>query len=673
MVGPGVLISTVFAACALAVAPLAPASAEAAPGSVAVSSAADSFEPGDCPVDVPAEHQRRVTCGVLTVPERRNAESDPAKVIRLPVAVIASRSPVAADPLVFPTAGGPGAGTLGSLWYFLDYADWASDDRDIILIEQRGDALAEPSLNCPELDTENFVEDGALLQGAAERVRRDEQIEACRARLTEEGIDLSAYTSAESVADLVDLRAALGYNQWNLYGLSYGSRVALTAMRDRPEGLRSVILDGVYPPHVNIYEDTPAGFAVAVDTLLTACAADDPCRERYPDLEESLDSLLADTAETPLSVTVKHPVDRSPLAIEVGASDIINGLFDALYDADVIRVLPYLIDRLAAGDTEAVIPLAQRRIDFGDFLTEGLNLSIDCAEEAPFNDDARIAEALAADPILTHYAGSDHFREDCALWAVPALAEIENAPVVSPIPTLLTTGGYDPVTPAAFAEAAAAHLTVHYIHTFPGQGHTPIWTNWVDDCAATIADRFLTDPATAPDASCIESMAPTEFLTDEDIHATSAIYRLNGDLVHDRAPLQIAFAASTIAALLATLVYAAVYGLSWLGRRRGEAPGGLVLVAAVSAGMNLLYVGGLLVLVANTDQLILAFGLPNGIWPLLLMPFVALAATVLLIVSLARAWMQEEGSLFHRVVLSISALASASFAIWLLVRGLLML
>lgn len=676
MVGPGALISTVFAACALAVAPLAPASATAAvpvSSMSAATSAVDPYEPADCAVEVPVEYERRVTCGVLTVPERRNPESDPAKVIRLPVIVITSRSPVAADPLVFPTTGGPGAGSLGSLWYFLDYADWASDDRDIVLVEQRGDALAEPSLNCPELDTENFVEDGALLQGDAERVRRDEQLEACRARLTEDGIDLSAYTSAESVADLVALRAALGYNRWNLYGVSYGARVALTAMRDRPEGLRSVILDGVYPPHINAYEDTPAGFTAAVDTLLAACAADGACRERYPDLEESLDSLLADTAEAPFSVTVKHPVDRSPLTMEIGATEIVGGLFDALYDVDLIRALPYLIDRLAAGDAEAVIPLAQRSIDFADFLTEGLDLSVDCAEEAPFNDDARIAEALAADPILRYYARSDGFRQDCAVWAVPALSEIENAPVVSPIPTLLTTGGYDPVTPAAFAEAAAAHLGMHHIHTFPGQSHTPIWTNWVDDCAATIAGRFLADPATPPDASCIDSMAPTDFLTDEDIHPTSAIYRLNSDLVEDRSAIQIAIAVSTFAILFATLVYAAIYGLGGLGRRRGEAPGGLVLVAAVSAGLNLLYAGGLVVVMLNTDPLILAFGLPSGIWPLLIVPFAALASTILLIVSLVRAWMQEEGSVQHRIVLSVSAAASACFALWLLARGLLLL
>jgi pimeloyl-ACP methyl ester carboxylesterase len=670
MVGPRALIGATLAVCALTAALAAPA---AAAPTAPMSTVTDTFEETDCPVDVPAEHERRVSCGVLVVPERRTSQSDPAQTLSLPVIVITSRSPNASDPLVFPTMGGPGAGTVDALWYFLDHADWANADRDVILIEQRGDGAAEPSLDCPELDVANFVEDGALLQGAAERARRDEQIVKCRTRLADDIIDLSAYTSAESVADLADLRAALRYDRWNLYGLSYGARLALTVMRDRPDGLRSVILDGVYPPNINAYEDTPAGFVAAVDRLLADCAADPRCGTRYPDLEESLDGLLTDTAETPVTVTVKHPVDGSPLTIEIGADEIIGGMFDAFYDADVIRVLPYLIDRLAAGDADAAVPLAQRSIDNSDRLAEGLGFSVDCAEEAPFNDDARIAEALAADPILEHYALSEGFREDCALWNVPALPAIENEPVVSGIPTLLTTGGYDPVTPPAFAEAAALNLTASFLYTYPGQGHGAVWTNWVDDCAATMAGAFLTDPSTPPDDSCIADMAAPDFLTDEDIQSTSAIYLLDSDLIRDRDPLQLAIAGSTLLIFLGTLVYGAAYGLAWLGRRRGDAPGGLVLVATAAAALNLLYVGGLVFVLLNTDPLVLAFGLPTGLWPLLLIPFVALAATVLLVVSLARAWMQEEGSLVHRVLLSVSALASAGFTIWLLARGLLIL
>ena len=229
------------------------------------------------------------------------------------------------------------------------------------------------------------------------------------------------------------------------------------------------------------------------------------------------------------------------------------------------------------------------------------------------------------------------------------------------------------MTPEAFAASTAEGLSVAYSYSFPGQGHAPVWTVWSDDCAAGVAQQFLLDPDTAPDASCIDAMPATDFLTGEGIHATSSIYRLDSDLLRDRNPVQIAIAALTILVFIATLVYAAAYGLAWLSRRRGDAPGGLVLVAATSSGLNLAYVCGMVVVLSNTDPMLLAFGLPGGAWPLLLVPFIALSAGILLIVSLIRAWMLEEGSLFHRIVLSVSALASACFGLWLLARGLLML
>lgn len=645
--------------------------AAAAPSPAAVVD--DPLKRAECPVEVPSEHADRVTCHVLVVPERRTDEADPEKTLRLPVAVIESRAAeAAADPLVFPTSGGPGGGTLDSLWYFLDYADWVGD-RDIILIEQRGDALAGPTLNCPELDTAHLIVDGVLLTGSEAAARRAEQVRACHERLTAEGIDLGAYTSAESVTDLADLRAALEYDMWNLYGVSYGSRLAMTVMRDRPEGLRSVILDGAYPPNVNWFESLPTGFMSALDALLGACAAAADCEEVYPELEQSLESLLDSAAQTPIPVVVDSPADGSPVRLDIGDTELTGGLFDALYDPNVVRVLPFLIDQLARGNTDSVLPLAQRSVDFRDRFTEGLELSVDCAEEAPFNDDARIAEAMAADPILEHFAVRETFREDCATWAVPPLSEIENQAVASSIPTLIMTGGYDPVTPLAFAEAAAEQLSAHHLFEFPTMSHGSVWQNWVDGCPASIAEQFLRDPSVPPVSSCIAAMPPTDFLTTEDIHPTTAFYRLNSDVLEGREPIQIGIAVLTIAVLAGTLVYGLVYGIAWLIRRRGAAPAATVLVAATASALYLAFAAALAQVMLNTDPLILAFGIPPAALALSLIPIVAVAVTILLTIVVVRAWIGGDGALLHRVLLSVSTAASILFAAWLIARGLLIL
>ena len=289
----------------------------------------------------------------------------------------------------------------------------------------------------------------------------------------------------------------------------------------------------------------------------------------------------------------------------------------------------------------------------------------------PFNDDARIAAAAEADPLLAHLALSGQIRADCATWAVPALSDAENAVVASGIPTLLTSGGYDPITPLAWSEAAATGLSAHYLFHFPTMGHGSVWANWVDGCPARIAQQFLHDPATEPDSTCIAAMPPTAFLTDAQIHPTSAVYRLNSDIVQDRQPAQLAILLLTLGVCAATLVYGIVYGILWLGRRRGQAPDGAVLTATTSSGLNLAYAGGLALIVMNTDPLILGFGLPPASLLLTVVPFVALAAAVLLVVILVRAWRLGEGSVFHRLALSVSAVASIGFALWLLARGLL--
>lgn len=634
--------------------------------------AIDGLTEEDCPVDVPPEHADRVTCGVLVVPESRAAGSDPEKTLRLPVAVIASRSPnPAPDPLVFPTAGGPGSSTFGTLWFALDYADWAAEDRDIIVVEQRGDAAAEPSLDCPELDAENRIVGGVWLTGTEGDELRTRLTAQCRARLADEGTNFAGYTSAESAADLADLRAALGYDQWNIYGVSYGARLAMTVMRDHPTGLRAVILDGAYPLDVNRFELLPTGFRTALDALFAACAADADCHDRYPELEQNLSDLLDSAADSPLTVSVKSPADRSAVRLDIHDTDITGGLFNALYDAWLLPVLPFVIDQLARGDTESAVPLAQNRVDAADLITEGLYLSVECAEEAPFNDPAVTAAAMESDPILQHFAQTEGPPGECPAWGVPPLGAVENQAVASGIPTLLASGGYDPVTPYSFTEAAAAQLSAARVYVFPTMAHGPVWQNWVHECPASIAQQFLRDPAAEPDSSCIEAMPPTDFLTTSDIHPSTAIYRFNSDVVEDRDPVQIGIAAITLAILVGTLGYALVYAVAWLVRRRGNAPAGAVLAAATASGLNVAFAAALAFVLLNTNPLILAFGIPPAARPLVIAPLIALAVTVLLAIVMIRAWVGGDGTLFHRVVLSLSAVASLGFIAWVIARGLL--
>ena len=195
--------------------------------------------------------------------------------------------------------------------------------------------------------------------------------------------------------------------------------------------------------------------------------------------------------------------------------------------------------------------------------------------------------------ILEHFALTRAFREDCDAWAVPALSAIENQAVASEIPTLITNGGYDPVTPLPFGEAAAAGLTTHYLYELPDHGpRLGVGRTGSTTCPASIAEQFLADPSVEPDSSCIAVDAADRLphhrrhLPDvRDLPVQQRCRRgprPGADRHRDRV---------TLVLLLGTLVYALVYGIAWLVRRRGGAPPGAVPAAATAAGLYLVFAG----------------------------------------------------------------------------------
>ncbi|MCP4686767.1 MAG: alpha/beta hydrolase, partial [Desulfobacterales bacterium] len=183
----------------------------------------------------------------MIVPENR---SDPGgDSIRLHIAVFHPGGFTRGDPVIF-LHGGPGQRTL----------DWISEsyenafqyfffDRDFVVFDQRGTGYAQPSLDCDFREGDYFR---SLVQD-----RREGYLEwlagrmaTCRAEMVAEGVDLAAYTSPANAADVNDLIAALGYRRVNLYGGSYGTRLALAFLQEYgAEGrVRSVVIDSVLPP-----------------------------------------------------------------------------------------------------------------------------------------------------------------------------------------------------------------------------------------------------------------------------------------------------------------------------------------------------------------------------------------------------------------------------------------
>jgi pimeloyl-ACP methyl ester carboxylesterase len=463
-----------------------------------------AYEPEPCWFEVSARHP--ISCGQLLVPEDWTA--DGSRQLHLPVVVFhtaSGRDP--AEPIVYLT-GGPGGhsglrtGLEIERWLdFLDTERWTRA-HDVIVIAQRGTSWIDSDLSCPALSDPMFWSNAGATPDAwiDRRERLRDAVIACREQLIRQGHALGAYNSTQSALDVAALRPLLALDSWSLYGVSYGTRFALTVMRNHPEGIRSAILDSPYPPQLARLGVDAAGFEEALDQVLDACAADALCRAHYPDLRSHLAATLAGLAQTPLPLQVTSRNGRATAWLTVDDIELLNVLLALVRDHDSVEQVPGLIEEIrerpnafAARYQEALFG------DPGADSAEGAYLSIFC------NDDHA---ALAAGyweaeaerhPLLRAWLLARPGDMACDLWPVTPIDPRDKQPVVSDIPTLILAGGLDPTTPPAFAHATATTLRRAHVFVFPGVSHGVLA---VDSCASEVVEKFLAQPEARPDVDC---------------------------------------------------------------------------------------------------------------------------------------------------------------------------
>lgn len=456
-----------------------------------------NYEETECAFDVPDGVD--IECGYLTVPEDRNREDSP--MIRLHVAIVRAENSKP-DPVIF-LQGGPGANALGfmSNWLYL-FKDIRMD-RDLIVLDQRGVGYSQPSLNCPEAEEQWFQDWTQNLSMKESDQNYAKALQACHDRLVSEGRNLSAYTSAASAADVEDLRKALGYSQWNLYGGSYGTKLALTIMRDYPEGVRSVILDSVYPLQANLYAG-PTNSLRSLNLIFERCAADPDCNQAYPDLETIFYNLVDQLDAEPPTLDLYNASNFKFYKVILNGDRFIWTIFQMLHDTGQLPSLPRRIYEIKEGKTDLLATSLQSYIFFDGYWSEGMYYSVQCNEEAPFGSIEATKSASANLSLrIIEATNTSQIYENCAVWVKSQPSPKENEAVVSDIPTLILSGEFDPVTPPAWGQLAAETLSNSQFLQFPGYGH---WVFGTGACDGQIVSDFLKDPTSAVDASCINSL-----------------------------------------------------------------------------------------------------------------------------------------------------------------------
>ncbi|MEU7897846.1 alpha/beta hydrolase [Nonomuraea sp. NPDC049152] len=426
-----------------------------------------------CPVEMPAGTR----CGFLVAPERR--DGDQAKTVRVGFAVHKASNP-AGDPVVY-MSGGPASSSIQLTGYLASIFP----DRDVVTLEQRGSRYSKPTLGCPE-----------TVSAMLDRLRAPRADVArgaldCRRRHEEQGVDLRGYTTKEIAADVVDLRKALGYARWNLFGVSYSTRVTVDAAAADPEGVSAVALDSFLPQDVSWYGDADRNLADTVAAL---------------GIGDRFEAMVRRLNARPAQVPTTDPLTGKAFTARLTGDDVATVLAEGLHDASVIAAAPALVDALAEGHDELLRPLADQA---GPGLAShefGLYHAVQCQDEAVFPERSRLFTVT-----------SD--KEVCAAWKLPASVPTK---ATTKAPVLVLGGQYDPTTPVRTARPAAGKLPGARFVEFAGVGHAVFLST---ACGARTIAAFFADPA-GWKQPCDPSQRGFAPVRPGDLHVTGAPYQV---------------------------------------------------------------------------------------------------------------------------------------------------
>ena len=468
------------------------------------------FEPAGCPTaPIPALKEAR--CGFLVVPENRARPS--GRTIRLAVAIVPSVAATPApDPIVY-LAGGPGGIAIHEAQILVDAG--VNRDRDLILMDQRGTLHSEPALTCPNVDRFFVRNLGLVLDAPSTRREHAAASRECHQRLAAPGLDLGAYNTTENAADFADLRTALGIAEWNVFGVSYGTNLALTLMRQHPQGIRSVIIDSVEPPEIvnvgGFWGNAREGF----DSLFAACEAQPGCWPRHPGIAETFTRLVGDLEAHPVTTSVAAGEGRPPVAVVLDGGALVNWLVDMSFATADYPHVPAWIGELADGHPENIAKACASPVlaTPEGYLGYGLIFGVICSEWVPYEaesdvlDRGRRAFPNYPDSVLSPAVHFTYVYDDCRDWPVPQAPATQRAATPSTIPTLVLSGGFDAVTPPSWGRIAAQTLPNSTVVVIPGAGH---FVASVSPCAQRVIASFLSDPS-APDTGCVAQLVPPIF------------------------------------------------------------------------------------------------------------------------------------------------------------------
>ena len=451
---------------------------------------------------LPADAQ----CGTLRVAEDRSKPN--GRTIPVRFAVLPATGAATQDPLVV-IPGGPGLGAVQAGAGINQLFGAFRSDRDLVLIDQRGTGGSN------RLACEDGINASTLL--AALEPMDEAAVVRCRDALMARA-DLGQYHTREAVRDMEAVRLALGYERFDLFGMSYGTRPALDYLRLYPERVGETVIRAAAPVGMNLPFHTARDAQAVYDLLVATCNAQPDCAERHPDLAQNLDRMMGQFDAGPVMISVTDPRNGERVQTELTKDAFRSVLFFMLYIPEFTTQLPPLIDMAAEGTFSPMVQaVSPALVGIVGEVAWGLRWSVICDE------DVRQIDASAIDAAVgTAFMGRSAIDEDrkaCALWPAAEIPADYRASLDTDKPVLVISGAHDPIAGPVWGESLVQGLANARHINVSNAAHLPA----LPGCTASEVRKFFDGaPLTSLDSECEANRSPLKLAVAAPLAAPAA-------------------------------------------------------------------------------------------------------------------------------------------------------
>jgi len=452
----------------------------------------------------------KVSCYLIQVP--KDASKPEGEKFSIAVAFADALTKTKEPPLLY-LHGGPGIATIENIPRYLQSQTWKviRKKRSLLFFDYRGTGFSEPAL-CPGIEDSLTKLSATNLPGKEKQINRVSLYSKYREQLFAKGIDISTFSAMQLAADAEYIRSSLKIPFLSIYGVSFGTTVALNILRSYDRKIKSVILDSPFPPNAP-WVDFVHPFDICFKTLEKNIASDSGVFSIFPSIRNDFVKAVKKLNEKP--AVIKH--EKKPGGYNYTGDDFAWSIWDAMLKPKAIPFVPLAIHEVANGN-DSILPKWVSAFSNADAFGKycGLqNKAILCFEARPRSEEESTTSLLANYPDFSSFVSAID-ENICDAWRPDIADKSIFTPVTSNVPVLILSGEYDPVCPPLFGDITASTLVNAISINVPSASHAAIHA---DDCIRNIAITFLLNPSKKPDIKCVYKRQKMDFVTEKLLQA----------------------------------------------------------------------------------------------------------------------------------------------------------